>query len=136
MPISISQSNSRWKHHSPSGPLCLKGSIDLSNAYFHIPIHPISRSTISLATSLKFISSPLPLGLGMLPQTFTMMVKEVKLMAFSRGIRVHQYLDVWLIRAQSQEKTQLNTEIVVDLTQAVGSSTRSPNSYPLRCFQS
>ena len=32
----------------------------------------------------------------MAPQVITMIVKEVKLMALSRGIRLHQYLDDWL----------------------------------------
>ena len=31
-------------------------------------------------------------------------------MALTRGIRVHQYLDDWLIRAQSQEETQVTTQ--------------------------
>ena len=50
-----------------------------------------------------------------------MIVKEAKLMALSRGIRLHQYLDDWLIRAQSQEEAQVNTQMVVDLTQSLGS---------------
>ena len=33
------------------------------------------------------------------PQVFTMIVKEVKLMALTKGIKLHQYLDDWLIRA-------------------------------------
>ena len=36
-------------------------------------------------------------------------------MALSRGLRVHQYLDDWLIRSQSQEEAQVNTQAVVDL---------------------
>ena len=31
-----------------------------------------------------------------------MVVKEVKLMAQNEGIRIHQYLDNWLVRATSQ----------------------------------
>ena len=54
------------------------------------------------------------------PQVFTMIVKEVKLMALSKGIRLHQYLNDWLIRAQSQEEAQVNTQTVVDLTQSLG----------------
>ena len=54
------------------------------------------------------------------PQVFTMIVKEVKLMALSRGLRLHQYLDDWLIRSQSQEEAQVNTQAVVDLTQSLG----------------
>ena len=52
------------------------------------------------------------------PQIFTVIVKEVKLMALTRGIRLHQYLDDWLISAQSWEEAQVNT--VVDLTQSLG----------------
>ena len=54
------------------------------------------------------------------PQVFTMIVQEVKLMALSRGLRLHQYLDDWLIRSQSQEEAQVNTQAVVDLTQSLG----------------
>ena len=62
----------------------------------------------------------LPFGLATVPQVFTMIVKEVKLMALTRGIRLHQYLDDWLIRSQSQEEAQVNTQAVVDLTQSLG----------------
>ena len=34
--------------------------------------------------------------------------------------RIHQYLDDWLIRSQSQEEAQVNTQAVVDLTQSLG----------------
>ena len=53
------------------------------------------------------------------PQVFTMIVKEVKLMALSTGLRLHQYLDDWLIRSQSQEEAQVNTQAVVELTQSL-----------------
>ena len=54
------------------------------------------------------------------PQVFTMIVKEVKLMALTRGIRLHQYMDDWLIRGQAEEEAQVNTQTVVDLTQSLG----------------
>ena len=41
-------------------------------------------------------------------------------MALTRGLRFHQYLDNWLIRSQSQEEAQVNTQTVVDLTQSLG----------------
>ena len=41
-------------------------------------------------------------------------------MALSRGLRLHQYLDDWLIRSQSQEEAQVNIQAVVDLTQSLG----------------
>ena len=39
-----------------------------------------------------------PFGLATVPLEFTKVVKEVKLMAQARGIRIHQYLDNWLLR--------------------------------------
>ena len=96
-------------------------SIDLSVAYLHIPIHPASRKYLQFShRSQLYQFTSLPFGLATAPQTFTMIVKEVKLMALSRVIRIHQYLDNWLIRAKSQEEGQLNTQIVVDLTRSLG----------------
>ena len=70
--------------------------------------------------SQVFQFTSLPFGLATAPQVFTMIVKEVKLMALSRGLRIHQYLDDWLTRSQSQEEAQVNTLAVVDLTQSLG----------------
>ena len=41
-------------------------------------------------------------------------------MALSRGLRLHQYLDDWLVRSQSREEALVNTQAVVDLTQSLG----------------
>ena len=99
------------------------GFVDRSDAdaYLHIPIHPDSRKYLRFCyKSQVFQFTSLPFGLATAPQVFTMIVKEVKLMALSRGLRVHQYLDNWLIRSQSQEEAQVNTQAVVDLTQSLG----------------
>ena len=94
-------------------------SIDLSTAYLHIPIHPASKKYLQFFHgSQLFQSTSLPFGLAVAPQVFTMIVKEVKLMALTRGVRLHQYLHNWLIRAPSQEEAQVNTQTVVHLTQA------------------
>ena len=95
-------------------------SIDLSDAYLHIPIHPHCRKYLRFYhRSQMFQFTSLPFGLATTPQVFTMIVKEVKLMALSRGLRLHQYLDDWLIRSQSQEEAQVNTQAAVDLTQSL-----------------
>ena len=92
--------------------------IDLSDAYLHIPIHPTSRKYLRFCYKAQvFQFTSLPFGLATAPQVFTMIVKEVELMALSRGLRIHQY---WLIRSQSQEEAQVNTQAVVDLTQSLG----------------
>ena len=85
------------------------------------PIHPNSRKYLRFChKSQVFQFTSLPFGLATAPQVFTIIVKEVKLMALSRGLRLHQYLDDWLIRSQSQEEAQVNTQAVVELTQSLG----------------
>ena len=83
-----------------------------------LPSHPHPPKLKEIPKVFQFTS--LPFGLATAPQVFTMIVKEVKLMALSRGLRLHQYLDNWLIRSQSQEEAQVNTQAVVDLTQSLG----------------
>ena len=81
-------------------------SIDLSDAYLHIPIHPNSRKYLRLChKSHVFQFTSLPFRLATAPQVFKMIVKEVKLMALTRGIRLHQYLDGWVIRAQCEGRS-------------------------------
>ena len=65
-------------------------SIDLSDTYLHIPIHPNSRKYLRFCfRSQVFQFTSLPFRLATAPQVFTMIVKEVKLMALSRGLRLH-----------------------------------------------
>ena len=75
--------------------------------------------------SQVFQFTSLPFGVATAPQVFTMIVKEVKLMALSRGLRLHQYLDDWLIRSQSQEEAQVNTPAVVELNPVLGLDNKS-----------
>ena len=88
----------------------------------YLPSHPHSPKLKKIPKVLPqvFQFTSLPFGLATAPQVFTMIVKEVKLMALSRGIRLHQYLDDWLIRTQFQEEAKVNTQTVVDLTQSLG----------------
>ena len=89
----------------------------------HLPSHPhpspLKENLRFCHRSPVFQFSSLPFGLSTAPQVFTI-VKEVKLTALSRGLRLHQYLDNWLIRSQSREETLVNTQAVVDLTQPLG----------------
>ena len=71
--------------------------LDFSDVYFHISISPRSRNFLRLhLNGQTFQFAALPFGLAMAPLEFTKVVKEVKLMAQARGIRIHQYPDDWL----------------------------------------
>ena len=96
-------------------------SLDFSDAYFHVPISQRSRKYLRFhLNSQTYQFTALPFGLSMAPLEFTKVVKEVKLMAQSQGIRIHQYLDDWLVRAPCQETCQRHTQTLLDLCRTLG----------------
>ena len=79
-------------------------SIDFKDAYFHIPIQEQSRKYLRFhVEGQTYQFKALPFGLSTAPLEFTVVAKEVKLMATHRGIRIHHYLDDWLVRARSHQ---------------------------------
>ena len=79
-------------------------SVDLTDAYFHIPIHQKSQSLFRFHVGgCSFQFRGLPFDIAMAPLEFTCIAKEVKLMLQNKGLRIHQYLDDWLLRAPSQQ---------------------------------
>ena len=79
-------------------------SIDFKEAYFHIPINSQFRKYMRFhVQGRSYQFKALPFGLSTAPIEFTVVVKGVKLMALQRGIRIHRYLDDWLVRATSQK---------------------------------
>ena len=96
-------------------------SIDFSDAYFHIPIHFTSRKFLRFHfQNQSYQFRALPFGLSTAPMEFTAVAKEVKLMAQSQGIRIHQYLDDWLIRAPTKESCHQGTQSLLALCQELG----------------
>ena len=96
-------------------------SIDFKDTYFHIPIHSQSRKYMRFhiqGQSYQF--KALPFGLSTAPMEFTVVAKEVKLMALQRGIRTHQYLDDWLVRATSHQTCLQHTQTLVALCRELG----------------
>ena len=96
-------------------------SIDFKDAYFHIPIHSQSRKYMCFhlqGRSYQF--KALPFGLSTAPMEFTVVAKEVKLMALQKGIRIHQYLDDWLVRASTLHTCLQHTQTLVTLCQELG----------------
>ena len=96
-------------------------SIDYKDAYFHIPIHSQSRKYMHFhlqGQSYQF--KALPFGLSTAPMEFTVVAKEVKLMALQKGIRTHQYLDDWLVRASTHDTCLQHTQTLVTLCQELG----------------
>ena len=62
----------------------------------------------------------LPFGLSTALMEFTVIAKEVKLMAIHKGIRIHQYLDNWLVRARSHQICLQHTQTLVKMCKDLG----------------
>ena len=96
-------------------------SIDFRDAYFHIPIQEQSRKYLRFhVQGQTYQFKALPFGLSTAPLEFTVVAKEVKLMAIRMGIRIHQYLDDWLVRATSHQVCYQHTQDLVALCQSLG----------------
>ena len=71
-------------------------------SHLHSPKLKEVPKVLPQVTSFQFTS--LPFGLATAPQVFTVIVKEVELMALTSGISLHQYLDDWVIRPSLRKK--------------------------------
>ena len=68
-------------------------SIDFKDAYLHIPIHSQSRKYMCFhVQGWSYQFKALPFALSSAPVEFTVVAKEVKLMALQRVITIHQFL--------------------------------------------
>ena len=96
-------------------------SLDLKDAYFHIPmapsVHKLLRFQV-LGKLYQFVAMPFDLATA--PREFTTLVKEVKRMALTLAISVHMYLDDWLIKANSCQEAHSATLTLLGLTHKLG----------------
>ena len=73
-------------------------SIDLSDAYLHIPIHPLFWQFLVFQVGNKrYQFMVLPFGLSTAPRVFSAVMKALKKWARRHNILLFQYLDDWLM---------------------------------------
>lgn len=88
-------------------------SLDLKDAYFHIPICPEHRPFPRFAfQGQAFQFQVLQFGLSLVPRVFTRVVSATLAPLQLLGIKILPYLDDWLICAPSREQVIRNTEEV------------------------
>ena len=77
-------------------------SVDLKDAYFHVPIRQLHRKYLRFCVNGKaYQYRVLPFGLSTSPRVFTKVLAPVIAHIRLQGIHVHPYLDDLLIRADS-----------------------------------
>ena len=95
--------------------------VDLKDAYLTVPIHAPHRKYLRFlwnGTSYQF--KVLPFGLSTAPWTFTKIMRPVMAKLREQGLRLIIYLDDILLMADSPEKLQYHTHILINLLQDLG----------------
>ncbi len=89
-------------------------TIDLKDAYFHISILPQHRKFLRFALGGKaYQYRVLPFGLALSPRTFTKCVDAALAPLRLQGIRILNYIDDWLILAQSEQVAVRHRDVVL-----------------------
>ncbi len=96
-------------------------SLDLTDAYFHIAIHPRSRRYLRFTfQGVVYQFRALPFGLCTAPYVFTRVVKATLRFIHQQGVRLHAYLDDWLQPASSKELAKSHMQVVLKETLRLG----------------
>lgn len=96
-------------------------TLDLRDAYLHVPIHPSDRRWLGFSISgVAYRFRCLPFGLSTAPRTFTRVVKTIAEHLRRRGQYVFVYLDDWLITAPSAEALRSEVQQIHQLLQRLG----------------
>ena len=91
-------------------------SVDFSDAYHHIPIHPNMQNFLAFqvgTTRYKYVACPF--GLNAIPQVFTELMTPLKVFTkTTANVEIFQYLDDWLILAKSSERVLSATKFFIE----------------------
>jgi len=96
-------------------------SLDLKDAYFHVPIAKKSRKYLRFSSpGGNFQFKALPFGLTTAPAVFTRVIKVVGKLAHIEGIVLFQYLDDWLIVHKNPQVLKVHTVWLCQLAARLG----------------
>ena len=96
-------------------------SLDLSDAYHHIPMRPASQVYLCFQVGIRsFRYLVLPFGLMSSPWVFTQVMKQVKQWALARNMILFQYLDDWLNLDMLCRRLRISTDDLLCLCLELG----------------
>ena len=113
-------------------------SIDLTDAYFHIPIFPGHRKYLRFVyQGVVYQFKALPFGLSSAPWIFTKVMTQVKAMVHIQGVMLLLYLDDWLVQIGDYNTGTLQSSYMVELCHRLGLLVNSEKSelVPKQQFQ-
>jgi hypothetical protein len=94
-------------------------SLDLTQGYHHVTIHPLDRNFLGFHWNKQFLCfNVLPFGLKPAPRIFTKVVTLLARSWRADGIRVLVYLDDWLFLVRPEEITKVRARVLADCKRA------------------
>lgn len=96
-------------------------SLDLKDAYFHVPVRSSHWKFLRFAVQNKVYQyKVLPFGLSTSPRVFTKVLAPVMAALRMQGIHVHPYLDDLLFRAESPQALRRHLQVAQDCLMRAG----------------
>ena len=96
-------------------------SLDLTDAYLHIPIHCRSRKYLRFTLRGRVYQfKALPFGLSTSPFVFTHLMTVIATFLRRRVITLHPYLDDWLARNQNRRRLLEHRQFILSLINSLG----------------
>ena len=96
-------------------------TIDLTDAFFHVPIHWFFQMFFAFVVDNRiFVFQFMPFGLSIAPWTFTRIIKPVKALVHKLSIRLHSFLDDFFLLASSPEGLSRITAFILALFRRLG----------------
>jgi hypothetical protein len=96
-------------------------SVDLQDAYFHVPIRPSMRKYLRFqfeGSTWQFTS--LPFGISVAPWAFTRVMSVLAAYLHRKGMFIHMYIDDWLLRGYSRDHLVEQVPALLDLMRRLG----------------
>ena len=96
-------------------------SVDLKDAYLHVPLHPNSCKYLRFAVEDKVLEfKALPFGLNTAPRLFTRLAHAVAAYLHQQGISIIPYLDDWLIHHHDRQVLLAQQRILLHTLDILG----------------
>ena len=96
-------------------------SIDLKDAYFHVPIAPHHWPYLRFAFEGRaYQYRVLPFGLSLAPRIFTRCMRAALAPMQATGMQIFPYLDDWLICARTRERAEQDTTALLGHVERLG----------------
>ena len=100
---------------------CYIASVDLKDAYWHVPIHKRLRKFLAFAVGDRVYQfKVMPFGLNIAPRVFTKIMKPVAAKLQKLGMNIVMYLDDWLVIATTRRQCRMMVKETLRVGRSMG----------------